>query len=131
MSKVNKFRAWDKIDKNFIYSDWKYGIVSFWDTICNDYEKRYEPEMQWTGLTDKNGVEIYEGDIVKTRDIFGDIKQYAGGQYYVNHPNANHKYSHQIHCEVCEVLSPVFFLDFFDPYEIEVVGNSLANPELL
>lgn len=85
----------------------------------------------FTGLFDKNGKEIYFGDIVKTEKLTGDIKQFKGGQLYINHPDASEKYCHQIHCEVCDTRSPVFFLNFFDSYESEVIGNIHQNPELL
>ena|ERR1700761_3970671 len=90
---------------------------------------------QLTCKRDCNGKDVYIADIIKIdRDdytLIGEVKQLDGGQFYINHKRVSLKYAHQIHCEVCETDSPVFFLDYFEPYEIEIIGNIHQNPELL
>lgn len=69
---------------------------------------------QYTGLHDKNGKEIYEGDIVK-------------GTFY-GFPMVEYDYIFQIYWDEKE---KGFMANYFEPSECEVIGNIYENPELL
>lgn len=141
-----KFRAWDKENKK-LYScnilQFAIGGIRFTD-ILND--KQYIIElvngsyelMQFTGLFDKNGKEIYEGDIVKNSNrtlltLDEDPRTYLviwkEGQY-----DAENKWLRQRPGFEFIKIQPKnkrYMELIFNQSQIEVIGNICENPELL
>ena len=153
MNREIKFRAWDKEKKMMLYTDW--------DSFRNWYDEPWigrvvhergwlEEElvmsdpMQYTGLKDKNGVEIYEGDIVGWKNIvFESDKLYKGfvimseGFWGVVELR-----KHKIPKETLDFLKNTnnenMINHFYDMNlfalvddELQILGNIFENPELL
>lgn len=64
MKREIKFRAWDSENESMI----TYGMLSNGEIV-----DRYENLMQYTGLLDKNSVELFEGDVVNC--VFSEPKK--------------------------------------------------------
>ena len=94
-----------------------------------DYEVYEESIGQFTGLTDKNGKEIYEGDIVShpwKDPIFGDLvetSQFVHSTICFN--NGAFVVNYRLQGEY------IYLQDFVRLKCIEAIGNVHDNPELL
>ena len=122
-----KFRAWDKHGQKMFANDEL--IIWNGNVYANDSKKLTcnnlkgwsiddEYLMQSTGLKDKNGKEIFEGDIVKmSKDVYSEptyyeVVRHRGGAYRLE--------SKQHGCEL-----------WLRHTDCEAVGNIYENPELL
>ena len=114
MSREIKFRAWDKFSKVMVSPH--DGDFIKWAAPTN-WRECYEV-MQSTGLLDKNGKEIYEGDVVN----YGDYTDNSGP--------CNHEVTWKDGCFITKEISTNDDFTFVDPCG-EVIGNIYENPELI
>jgi len=119
-----KFRAWDKLNKEMIENIWiapeyNWELFSDNDALCERGKAKEDQIilMQYTGLKDKNGKEIYEGDICKN----GDMDSNA------------HCYNYRIEELRWDTESAMFSGWNYNTggMTCEVIGNICENPELL
>ncbi|MBP3970031.1 hypothetical protein KAF80_13390 [Bacillus sp. WL1] len=121
-----KFRAWvleDEFDNNCKLNPYmEDNVESFTDPFEEHREGRIVL-MQYTGLKDKNGKEIYEGDIVS---------RHEGGIHFQEEPLAEHvvKWGNfgWLPFEIGEGYQKCVYGEI---YEFIVIGNIYENPELL
>lgn len=125
---IPRFRAWDKefkemvqvdalvFDEQLIKATYKNG------NVVKEDLKNYKL-MQSTGLTDKNGKEVFEGDILSVETDEENVKV----SVFWDDKHALFMFESKKYNET-EVLAELFE---DNAYSFEIIGNVHANPELL
>lgn len=135
MSRVIKFRAWNPYDKKWENPErcalrfngeryWYVDVKPSWPDVAG-HSLEVEYVQQFTGLLDKNGKEIYEGDVLKNGWIEKSSNYFRfavewnseRGGYYL--PDS---YNDEYMCNLGTELQE-------DTWE--TIGNIYENPELL
>ncbi|HFD0491427.1 YopX family protein [Enterococcus faecium] len=125
---IPKFRAWYTPFKGkTIGQEMKYGQAGRLITHAEMASDKYVL-MQSTGLKDKNGVEIFEGDVVSVSVRNGF--DYLDNKVCVVKNSIGH--SGLVCATVDEDLEyRIFNTELFEEYTYEVIGNIYENSELL
>ncbi len=103
--RVIKFRAWSKYNQGM-----RYNILNL-----GKFKNEFWERMQFTGLKDKNGKEIYEGDIIEYKNVLFVVEWEK---------------------EFCQFklsfIEKEGFLDLgYKTRELKIIGNIYENPELV
>lgn len=135
MKRTIKFRAWNTEMNHMVFPSLEFSREiwpCFYKRITNTNEKGEElvmemvsvdhilqsPEFivsQFTGLLDKNGKEIYEGDILLLPYNFKGVVKYKEGSFIIE--NTNNKFYY-----LGELISNLSY---------EIIGNIHETPEIL
>ena len=119
MTREIKFRFWNTNDKQMLQ-----GSKSFHSNQFS--EERWIP-MQFTGLKDKKGKEIYEGDIIEwicnngfpKGDKRGGVVEFEGCEFFI-----------RCYGNIQKIFNG-FSFDSIRKHSFKVIGNKFENPELL
>ena len=120
-----KFRAWDEIEHEMLDADdMKYGVQYNDKTLSLISQKECFTFMQYTGLKDKNSIEIYEGDIVESKHSTMEVTFRDGSFLIVHCPTCRAETEGECKTDILDKLC-------IDIYNLEIIGNIYENKELL
>ena len=139
MKRIVKFRVKSKRTGEWLYGDLVRNVEGAFaivppfemtmDNLCDRYEVDEETIGQFTKLLDKNGKEIYEGDIVRFDDAPYIVN---GNKYEGNVMMYRGAYCVRYNVNICDeyFFAPLFADDFADRKTV-ILGNVYDNSELL
>ena len=127
-----KFRAWEPYQRELHYfdnlkaSNDQFIAENLLSLMANKHYLGEDLLMQYTGLKDKNGVEIYEMDIVRINtlnEMIAEVTFENGAFGYLQKNNSFWHPKWNEHIVAKELIK--------NKLTVEVIGNIYQNPELL
>ena len=129
---IPKFRAWDTTNKEmfkdtFAITESGQVVVVEQESVASSPDYVFVDHlviMQSTGLVDKNGKEIFEGDVLELKDCgetIGNVKVYWDDSLAL----------FQLDAIIVDEKAPIYKVVDDENYSYIVVGNIYENPELL
>ena len=124
MTREIKFRVWDT--RTQVMEDWHTMLDRFsYEGIAKLFDGTTQTRfilMQYTGLKDKYGKDIYEGDIIRYYEEWTDRTETMEVKWANNPPIWHGWYAGN---RLVNILNPKLYSD------VEIIGNIHENPELL
>ena len=109
-----KFKVWNKVNNSFLSQKNLWFFYSLQEAMNGS---KYYEAIEYTGLKDSKGAEIYEGDIMASEGEYKSVVKFGGGSFCIQH--------------ITKWISPWLPMRGITMDRYRVVGNIYENPELL
>lgn len=155
MNREILFRGKSVETNEWVYGSYileKYGNTPYicyfeYGTFVNIKQVEVIPETvgEFTGMTDKNGTKIFEGDIVRTQPFYtrpysekrkekqfwGIVEYHTATFRNLGSPTNGQKYDSSWRVNIIEDIGDYGYYNWTRFWNCEVVGNKFDNPELI
>ena len=136
-----KFRAWNEVLKEWVEPNAVHvngvGILGFVGAIDGRFHQAspHYKFSQFTSLHDKNGKEIWEGDVLRAGDESGMEVKFEKGAFGVEplrpQSDENGTEYYETWVTLDQLIEENYWSKETPSFDVEVLGNIYENPELL